>query len=438
MKKKNLTLIAVIAVIVIAAVALALVIGGNNSNKNTTTTTTTTTQKVEEPTPAISHREFVEFVVRLASDGNNHNNVVDENSLNAFNSILAADKMLNGSYNASEMYNQLIELGFDANEISELQIELIYGLENFDKIENNKASFVEIFKYMCEISGTEEGKQFIGEENSAALAILAADIMLALDIVDKEFTKDEMVECVKQLIDTYMDESAISMIPPEFKGIFDSDMSAVVINGMVSDIFKKYNNQYNDGKNGKDVKIPVFNFIVYLINEYPTISSMMDEYGVKEGANTAVSLFEQAREEYAYDEFLPFMDKLLAEASVFMEIDYNFDYTDETVKYIYIMYLYDNGAFDEIKMSGKDFIALVNNNVEENSTVGAMLDEGFVSKLGEASKIDEFLSDDNMYNYEAMTTNLNNLFNATENLIGSAPLSSDWLKKAYIEHSHGH
>ena len=436
MKKKNLILIAVIAVIVIAAVVLALVIGGNNSNKNTTTTTTTTTtQKVEEPTPAISHREFVKFVVRLASDGNNHNDVVDENSLNAFNSILAADKMLNGSYNASEMYNQLIELGFDANEISELQIELIYGLENFDKIENNKASFVEIFKYMCEISGTEEGKQFIGEENSAALALLAADIMLALDIVDKEYTKDEMTQCVKDLINAYMDESVISMIPTEIQGIIKNEF---LISSTVSSMFKAYNNQYNDGKNGKDVKVPVFNFIVYLINEYPLISSLMDEYGVKEGANTAVSLFEQAREEYAYDEFLPFMDKLLAEASVFMEIDYNFDYTDETVKYIYIMYLYDSGAFDEIKMSGKDFIALVNNNVEENSTVGSMLDEGFVSKLGEASKIDEFLSDDNMYNYEAMTTNLNNLFNSTENLIGSAPLSSDWLKKAYIEHSHGH
>ena len=435
MKKKNLILIAVIAVIVIAAVALALVIGGNASNKNTTTTTTTTTQKVEEPTPAISHREFVEFVVRLASNENDHNNVVDENSLKAFNSILAADKMLNGSYNASEMYNHLIELGFDANEISELQIELIYGLENFDKIENNKASFVEIFKYMCEISGTEEGKQFIGEENSAALALLAADIMLALDIVDKEYTKDEMAQCVKDLINAYMDESVISMIPTEIQGIIKNEF---LISSTVSSMFKEYNKQYNDGKNGKDVKVPVFNFIVYLINEYPLISSLMDEYGVKEGANTAVSLFEQAREEYAYDEFLPFMDKLLAEASVFMEIDYNFDYTDETVKYIYIMYLYDNGAFDEIKMSGKDFIALVNNNVEENSTVGAMLDEGFVSKLGEASKIDEFLSDDNMYNYEAMTTNLNNLFNATENLIGSAPLSSDWLKKAYIEHSHGH
>ena len=435
MKKKNLILIAVIAVIVIAAVALTLVIGGNNSNKNTTTTTTTTTQKVEEPTPAISHREFVEFVVRLASDGNNHNDVVDENSLNAFNSILAADKMLNGSYNASEMYNQLIELGFDANEISELQIELIYGLENFDKIENNKASFVEIFKYMCEISGTEEGKQFIGEENSAALALLAADIMLALDIVDKEYTKDEMTQCVKDLINAYMDESVISMIPTEIQGIIKNEF---LISSTVSSMFKEYNKQYNDGKNGKDVKVPVFNFIVYLINEYPLISSLMDEYGVKEGANTAVSLFEQAREEYAYDEFLPFMDKLLAEASVFMEIDYNFDYTDETVKYIYIMYLYDSGAFDEIKMSGKDFIALVNNNVEENSTVGSMLDEDFVSKLGDASKIDEFLSDDNMYNYEAMTTNLNNLFNSTENLIGSAPLSSDWLKKAYIEHSHGH
>lgn len=435
MKKKNLILIAVIAVIVIAAVALTLVIGGNNSNKNTTTTTTTTTQKVEEPTPAISHREFVEFVVRLASDGNNHNNVVDENSLNAFNSILAADKMLNGSYNASEMYNQLIELGFDANEISELQIELIYGLENFDKIENNKASFVEIFKYMCEISGTEEGKQFIGEENSAALALLAADIMLALDIVDKEYTKDEMTQCVKDLINAYMDESVISMIPTEIQGIIKNEF---LISSTVSSMFKEYNKQYNDGKNGKDVKVPVFNFIVYLINEYPLISSLMDEYGVKEGANTAVSLFEQAREEYAYDEFLPFMDKLLAEASVFMEIDYNFDYTDETVKYIYIMYLYDSGAFDEIKMSGKDFIALVNNHVEENSTIGSMLDEDFVSKLGEASKIDEFLSDDNMYNYEAMTTNLNDLFNSTENLVGSAPLSSDWLKKAYIEHSHGH
>ena len=394
MKKKNLILIAVIAVIVIAAVALTLVIGGNNSNKNTTTTTTTTTQKVEEPTPAISHREFVEFVVRLASDGNNHNDVVDENSLNAFNSILAADKMLNGSYNASEMYNQLIELGFDANEISELQIELIYGLENFDKIENNKASFVEIFKYMCEISGTEEGKQFIGEENSAALALLAADIMLALDIVDKEYTKDEMTQCVKDLINAYMDESVISMIPTEIQGIIKNEF---LISSTVSSMFKEYNKQYNDGKNGKDVKVPVFNFIVYLINEYPLISSLMDEYGVKEGANTAVSLFEQAREEYAYDEFLPFMDKLLAEASVFMEIDYNFDYTDETVKYIYIMYLYDSGAFDEIKMSGKDFIALVNNNVEENSTVGSMLDEDFVSKLGDASKIDEFLSDDNMY-----------------------------------------
>lgn len=418
-KKKNLIFIGV-AVAILALAIVFIVI--NSGNKNGIR-------------GELSNRDFVETVDHLATGGHDHNGMIDATSLKAYKSILVADKMLGGTYTAGEIYNQLIEMGFENTELSKFHVEHVYGTQNFDNIDNDNVTFIEMVKYLCTIAETKEGKLFIGEENSKDLAGLSKYIVTALDVMDEklrlsdEVTRDEFVTIITNLLNEEATKSLIGEL----------SVPTALIGPYAKNMFNDYNDKYNNGKN---VKVRVLDLIVYAVNEPNSFSNLISSFGdideIKAMVNTAAAFYDKAHKACPYTEFLPLMNELMEVVSSIAGVSKEFNYTDATVQQIYVMYFYDQGAFEDVKMNGKDFVVAANKYAAENESIGSVFTDGLKTKLAEVSKIDAFLSDANKYSYKDMTSNLNDLFAGANNLLKVQSVSDEWVGNIYTELSHGH
>ena len=400
MKKKYL-LIAAIAVVAVVALVLVLVLTGNKNKAPDYT-------KIDLE---LTNSEFIEYA-------NKNQGLLDTSSLAAIQKLSASNTMLNGNYSASEMYEQLVASGFDSTQIKPYHVENIYGLKNFDMVENQHVTFVDVLNYMAQIASTDEGKAFIGEENSADLATVSDGIAYGIEIIEKEFSKKEFQNYLNELIKELADESISESLP-----------SSVIINSLAGSIFEDYNKKYNGGKNSK---VALLDLVLFAVNEKPSISSYFPE-GTVEMVNKAALLYERAKQDCSYDEFLPLVDEMIDAISMFVQIENNLDYSNELIQQIYIMYFYDLGMFDNVKMNGKDFVSFANESFDNNKAVENVYPGVFDQQLDDMVRIDEFLSDTTPRKYIVMFESINSIFDNANYIIGSADASESVVGNIYLE-----
>ncbi len=399
MKKKYL-LIAAIAVVVIAALIIVLLVTGNKKSN------------LENLDVELTNRDFVEYA-------NQNQSMLDDSSLSAFQKLSAADSMLNGTYSASEMYTKLVAAGIDSGKIKPYHVENLYGLKNYDRADNYQVSFIDMLYYMAMISSTAEGQAFIGEENSADLAELSDGIVYGMEMMEKEFSKKEFQTYVNELIE---------QLPDDIKEYIPS---SVIVNSLVGSVFEDYNKKYNNGQNAK---VAFVDLVVFAVNEKPALASYLPE-GAAEMVNEAAELYERAKQNCPYDEFLPLMEELIDGISMFVDIENDLDYSNELIQQIYIMYFCDLGMFDDVKMSGKDFVSFANESFDNNKAVDEVYLGVFGQQLDDMTRVDEFLSDTTPRKWKAMFESINGIFGNATYLIDSANASEELVGNLYLSYS---
>lgn len=399
MKKKYL-LIAAIAVVVIAALVIVLVVTGNKKSN------------LENLDVELTNRDFVEYA-------NQNQGMLDDSSLSAFQKLSAADSMLNGTYSASEMYTKLVAAGIDSGKIKPYHVENLYGLKNYYRADNYQVSFIDMLYYMSMISSTAEGQAFIGEENSADLAELSDGIVYGMEMMEKEFSKKEFQTYVNELIE---------QLPDDIKEYIPS---SVIVNSLVGSVFEDYNKKYNNGQNAK---VAFIDLVVFAVNEKPALASYLPE-GAAEMVNEAAELYERAKQNCPYDEFLPLMEELIDGISMFVDIENDLDYSNELIQQIYIMYFCDLGMFDDVKMSGKEFVSFANESFDNNKAVDEVYPGVFGQQLDDMTRVDEFLSDTTPRKWKVMFESINGIFGNATYLIDSANASEELVGNLYLSYS---
>ena len=397
MKNKKLLIIAA-AVVIVLAVALVLILttGKNDGNG------TQTPGGESNPTIEVSNRDIVTFA-------NEHKDLVDANTGKLFESMLAIEPMLEGTYGAEEMYAKLIACGFSANEIKLFHVEQLYGYYNFENMDSEAVTFIDMLKYMGEVAKTEEGDYFLRGESKEDIIELSEAITQGLEILETPLSKQEYQKYAMEYLDNSM---------------------ARIIAGNVYD---SYNKKYNGGKN---VKITPYNYVLYALNEMNLTTSLPIENlsEIRTMVNKAAAFYEKAKEPCSYDEFLPMVNEMMIEAKAFVSFDKEIKYTNDDVKQIYIMYFVDNGGIADVKMNGREFIGKANDVFTQTTAFDAIAPAALKSKFGDIAKIEAFLNEDTARNFEAMANELSALLSTTT-LFEVESISKDVTRKLYNEYS---
>ena len=397
MKNKKL-LIIVAAVVIILAVALVLILTLGKNDGNGTQTPD------NEPTPTIevSNRDIVSFA-------NEHKDLLDANAGKLFENMLAVEPLLEGTYSAEEMYAKLIACGFSADEISLFHVEQLYGYYNFENMDSEAVTFLDMLRYMGEVAKTEEGEYFLRGESKEDVIELSEAIAQGLEILETPLSKQEYQKYAVEYLENNM---------------------ARIIAG---NIYDSYNKKYNGGKN---VKITPYNYVLYALNEMNLTSSLPVENlaEIRDMVNKAAAFYEKAKEPCSYDEFLPMVNEMMVEAKAFVSFEKEIKYTDDDVKQIYIMYFVDNGGIADVKMNGRDFINKANDVFTQTTAFDAIVSSNIKAKFGDIAKVEAFLKDGTARNFEAMATEISKLLSTTT-LFEVESISKDVTRKLYNEYS---
>ena len=120
---------------------------------------------------------------------------------------------------------------------------------------------------------------------------------------------------------------------------------------------------------------------------------------------------------------------------MFAQVENNLDYSNELVQQIYIMYFYDLGMFDDVKMSGKDFVSFANESFDNNNAVSDVYPGAFEQQLDDMTRVDEFLSDTTPRKWKVMFESINGIFGNATYLIDSANASEELVGNLYLSYS---
>ena len=350
---------------------------------------------------AITPIEFVDFAAEFLTPAEGEDyKYADENTVRTLQTLSVIYKIVNGTHTADEMYD-LVSTGVMADTgLSLFQIRQMYGLyvweHNEDAFDASDVDFETMLNFMVQMTEDEFGKTLMDEKTAADLSELAVGLNDFKTQMNMTVNREEFKAFGKE---KFGDEDWVS-------GACDFLFTAC------------------PKTNGKAK-------IVDILRLVDKISGMLDEE-TRMYIKNYTYVYDVIDDKCEYTEFLPIVEKVvLALTNETREINA----TETAVQQAYIMYFDGKGDIPNEKIRGIEFITYVNETIASNETVAGNVSEESKLKLLDVIKVDQFVSDSKKYNYEDMTTLLNNLREEVKSITPSSdPLSKEDIYAIYIQH----
>ena len=376
----------------------------------------------------ISPLTFLEYSVDLLQTDEEAAALAGPNTLRTLQTLLVINEIMTGNHTAEEMYTLVSTGVMEGTGLSEFQINQMYGLYLYDKIDNynkennNFVDFETMLNFIVSISDTEDGRSLMTEQDVADLAELASGLV--------KF-RSEM-------------EATVSL--EEFKNFGRDKFGAIgldvgIIDAICTTIFTSYNIFQGNFTNPPVSIVEILRYVrgaASLLTDNPEIYEAINNYLVVYDGLTVNRPYYTGEKEGDVDGFRDFLFKVV-KALKPERLETLNPPADESFQQAYIWYFRDvKNAVPNDEIYGSDFIAFVNDAIENNPVISKSLSEASAKKLSDVVMVAEFVTDNNVYKCAEMTAKLVYLQENAQSMAGDSTLSEDAISGIYVKYVNSH
>lgn len=367
----------------------------------------------DESAVKLNTRDFAEFATELIENDKDAAEFVSEETADVLDLLLTLDTLLDGDYTSREFYNAISSLEImEGKTFSKFAIDQMYGLYFYDDANQKHVGFKEMVQFLVDSKMLDSAT-----ERSSEGASLSESLTLLLNAID-DFISYEP--------DTQMTLS-------EFQSFFEETgkKNGFTINKTTLMYIWKFELKLDPLKD----KMGYIDFLRALIDSADKYSGLVNisipTQFVQIVDNYEV-LYSSVNRGYTYDEFLPALIKVVETIN---NIEYEIDTPDTSIQQLYIMYFYDQKLLTTGKIGGREFIEYIIETVEVNETVAGQLPDGVLPMLNDVLALDDFLDDENLYDYSGMTERITEFAESINSMEVSVSLSEAAMMGLYVKYS---
>ncbi len=346
----------------------------------------------------LTFAEFVDYAYFLVQNDEDCKDIVEENTFNLISMLEMVSTINNESFTSNEFVDAINKLN-NGNEISSFSVKQLYGLYQYDSIQDDKVNYQTMLNFIV-----------LASQNENLKSMFTIDTITALTNLDSGI--NELV----QKCETNFDKSTTKEF---FKANYNIDFTD-------EDLTNIYDNYYSSkGENPSD-SIPYLNLMEYFI----TLNYIKDEETIN-NIKSYRNIYDLVNEDYSYGEFLD-ITKLIVNA---LYEDVSISSNELLIEQLYILYFYQTNILKDIKINGCEFINFILDTANTNMVVKSQLDDLTVAKLGDLMTMFSLFNDENKLSYLTLSKYLYGLENKLETLDSKLTLDEAKISGVYIKYS---
>ena len=374
----------------------------------------------DETRVKLNVRDFIDFAMYLVENDEDAQGFVSEETLKTLSLLIDLDIMLGKEYTASELGEAIsgIEM-LKGMTLEQSSINQMYGLYFFDDVQNDSVNFNTMLNYLIN-SG------LIDADLTNQLEKLLEANELISGIKFKLTHPDTLIGLGD--INGLMDNYGIT-IPDIYEGVDEITYLWRNILGY------KYTEKVAFHKFFSDLVTNPTCRSYFPEDILTTLDSVGTDYRYIYETKKA---FDQTfATSYKYNRFMPALIDLAYQATG-SRPDIVLDKSmEQQMQQLYIMYFIDNGRIPDGKIGLTSFLSFVLETAETNSVVAERLPEGAIDRLAnliaDADSISKFLGDQNLYDYKAIATRINDFAASIKSIQVSVSISDAAMMGVYVK-----
>lgn len=336
---------------------------------------------------------FIDYAYYLVLNDSEVIEMIDEETKNMIIQLKVINDLLLNENTANEFYLKLQE-GTDIE-----SIKYLYGIHEYELLEDKTVNFEAMLDFIILVSNI----------NSSVGEMIGNDINSIISL-------NEGVKAFIAKMDLMLNKE-------EFKNMIYQDFEISFTEEEVNQI---YNSYFLMNSLEETEKVEYLNLLNHLI-----VSNIIEDATFIQTINNYSMLYNTIKSKYEYNQFIDVLKNVCyCLTSEVPTININ----NESIFQIYIMYFNSLGCFDNLKISGIDFVNFALQQYEINPIINSQITQEDYNKLKDMSLVYSLSSDVNKHNYQEITQKLTNLQqNMTS--VDASLISDDKVSGIYIKYS---